>query len=87
MRAGALVVPQRAVMELQGNYQVVVIDAQNKAHIRKVVAGDRIGTEWVIEKGLAPGERVVVEGLQKANKEGMAVDPKPFVAPTGKPAP
>jgi membrane fusion protein (multidrug efflux system) len=62
---------------LQGSYQVTVVDAQNKAHIRTVVTGDRVGTDWVIEKGIDPGDRVVVEGLQKA-KEGTVVNPKPF---------
>jgi len=77
MRSGAIAVPQRAVSELQGSYQVTVVDAQNKAHIRTVVTGDRVGTDWVIEKGIDPGDRVVVEGLQKA-KEGTVVNPKPF---------
>jgi membrane fusion protein (multidrug efflux system) len=77
IRKGALVVPQRAVNELQGSYQVTVVDDQNKAHVTPVVMGDRIDSDWVVEKGLQPGARVVVEGLQKA-KEGMLVNPKPF---------
>jgi membrane fusion protein (multidrug efflux system) len=77
VRKGALVVPQRAVNELQGSYQVTVVDDQNKAHVTPVVMGDRIGSEWVIEKGLQPGARVIVEGIQKA-KEGTAVTPRPF---------
>jgi membrane fusion protein (multidrug efflux system) len=77
MRKGALVVPQRAVNELQGSYQVTVIDDQNKAHVTPVTMGDRIGSDWVVEKGLQPGARVIVEGIQKA-KEGMVVSPKPF---------
>jgi RND family efflux transporter MFP subunit len=76
-RTNALVVPQRAVAQLQGSYQVVIVDDQNKAHIQSVKVGERTGSHWVIETGLKPGDRVVVEGLQKA-KEGAAVNPSPF---------
>jgi len=76
-RKGALLVPQRAVSELQGSYQVVVVDSDNKAHIRPVKVGERSGAMWIIEEGLKPGERVVVEGIQKV-KEGAPVTPKPF---------
>jgi membrane fusion protein (multidrug efflux system) len=78
-REGALLVPQRAVSELQGRYQVAVVDRENKITIRTVKVGERVGTMWVIEEGLHPGERVVVEGLQRV-RPGMSVDPKPFVA-------
>lgn len=74
---GALLVPQRAVSELQGNYQVVVVKADNMAEIRPVQVGERIGSLWIISRGLQPGERVVVEGLQKL-KAGMAVTPTPY---------
>lgn len=74
---GALLVPQRAVSELQGNYQVVVVKADNVAEIRPVQVGERIGSMWIISRGLQPGERVVVEGLQKL-KAGMAVTPTPY---------
>jgi RND family efflux transporter MFP subunit len=77
-RIGALLVPQRAVNELQGSYQVAVVDDQNKVHLQTVKVGERIGSNWIIEDGLKPGNRVVVEGLQKA-KEGATVAPKPFV--------
>jgi membrane fusion protein (multidrug efflux system) len=73
---GALLVPQRAVSELQGNYQVVVVKADNVAEIRPVQVGERIGSMWIISRGLQPGERVVVEGLQKL-KAGMAVTVTP----------
>jgi membrane fusion protein (multidrug efflux system) len=72
-------VPQRAVSELQGSYQVAVVDSENKINIRTVKVGERVGTMWVIDEGLHPGERVVVEGLQKV-RPGMAVHPTPFVA-------
>ena len=78
-RKGALLVPQRAVSELQGSYQVVVVDSDNKAHIRPIKVGERSGALWMIEEGLKPGERVVVEGIQKV-KEGATVTPKPFEA-------
>jgi len=75
----ALLVPQRAVSELQGGYQVAVVDGENKVSIRRVKVGDTAGSEWVIEEGLKPGERVVAEGVQKL-RPGMTVNPKPFVA-------
>src|SRR5205823_8331185 len=72
---GALLVPQRAVMELQGSYQVAVVDADNKIHIQPVRVGERSGPMWIIQEGLKPGQRVVVEGIQKV-KEGATVTPK-----------
>jgi len=77
----ALVVPQRAVSELQGNYQVAVVDSENKVSIRPVKVGNTSGSEWVIAEGVKPGERVVAEGVQKV-RPGMTVNPKPFVAET-----
>jgi membrane fusion protein (multidrug efflux system) len=87
IRQGALLVPQRAVTELQGSYQVATVDAQNKGHIRPVTTGERVGSDWIIEKGLQPGDRVVVEGTQKV-KEGIPVIPQPFVpqAQTNRPS-
>jgi RND family efflux transporter MFP subunit len=76
---GALLVPQRAVTELQGRYQVAVVDSENKINIRTVKVGERVGPMWIIDEGLHPGERVVVEGVQKV-RPGMAVHPTPFVA-------
>jgi membrane fusion protein (multidrug efflux system) len=77
IRDKALLVPQRAVMELQGSYQVAVVTPDNTVDVRPVKVGQRTGNLWIIEQGLNPGERVVVEGLQKL-KAGMSVDPKPF---------
>ena len=74
---GALLVPQRAVTELQGTYQVAVVDRENKIRIRTVKVGDRTGTLWIIDEGLKPGERVVAEGVQKVGP-GMTVKPLPF---------
>jgi membrane fusion protein (multidrug efflux system) len=76
-REKALLVPQRAVTEMQGSYQVAVVTPENKVDIRPVKVGERAGSLWIIDQGLHPGERVVVEGLQKL-KAGMTVDPKPF---------
>jgi membrane fusion protein (multidrug efflux system) len=77
-------VQQRAVSELQGSYQIAVVDEQNKAHLRTVTAGDRVGSDWIIEKGLKPGDRVIVEGAQKV-RDGMVVVPKPFTGPASQP--
>src|SRR6266436_4976099 len=76
---GALLVPQAAVAELQGKYQVVVVGQDDKIAIRTVKVGDRIGTTWIIQDGLKPGERVVAQG-QQALRPGTTVQPKPFVA-------
>jgi membrane fusion protein (multidrug efflux system) len=78
LQQGALLVPQRAVSELQGGYQVAVVGGDDKVSIRTVTVGDRVGTEWVIAEGLNPGERVVAEGIQKV-RPGVHVNPKPFV--------
>ena len=78
-RESAIVVPQRAVNELQGGYQVAVVDANNKVDFRPVKVADRTGTDWIIEEGLKPGERVIVEGLQKV-RSGAVVDTKPYVS-------
>jgi membrane fusion protein (multidrug efflux system) len=70
---GALLVPQRAVTELQGNYQVAVVSNDNKVSIRSVTVGDRVGTLWIVTDGLKPGERVIVEGLLKIRDGAVVV--------------
>jgi RND family efflux transporter MFP subunit len=80
MKKGAMVIPQEAVNELQGSYQVVVVDQDNKAHIRPVQMGERIGSMWEVTDGLKSGERVVVQGLQKA-REGAPVTVKDWTPP------
>ena len=77
----ALVVPQAAVQDFQGTMQVAVVTPENKVEIRNVTTGPRSGVDWVILDGVKPGEKVIVEGLQKV-RGGMVVAPKPFVAPT-----
>jgi len=79
LQQGALLVPQRAVSELQGGYQVAVVGADDKVSIRTVTVGDRVGTEWIVAEGLKQGERVVAEGVQKA-RPGTQVNPKPFTS-------
>lgn len=74
VRRGAILVPQRAVNEMQGGYQVAVVDSGNVARIRSVQAGPRLGSLWLIEQGLNPGDRVVVEGFSRV-KTGMTVAP------------
>jgi membrane fusion protein (multidrug efflux system) len=76
--ARALLIPQRAVTELQGAYQVAVVDSSNKVGIRTVKVGDKIGTMWIVAEGLKAGERVVAEGIQQSHA-GTLVSPKPFV--------
>jgi len=76
---GALLVPQRAVSELQGAFRVAVVKPDNTVDMRSVQPGPRVGSEWVIEKGLSPGETVVVAGLQFV-RAGAAVKPKPAAA-------
>jgi len=81
---GALLVPQRAVTEMQGKYLVAVVGADNKVDVRPVRVGDRVGTEWLVSEGLKPGEKVIAEGTQKV-RPGMTVEAKPFV-PAAAPA-
>jgi membrane fusion protein (multidrug efflux system) len=77
VRKNALLVPQRAVSELQGIYQVGVVDAENKVDIRNVKPGPQYRDMWVIDSGLQPGDKVVVDGLQRL-RDGMTVNPSPY---------
>jgi len=79
IQSGALLVPQRAVTELQGSYQVAVVEPDSKVSIRTVKVGDHAGSQWIIAEGLKPGENVVAEGIQKV-RAGAQVNSKPFVA-------
>ena len=79
-RTGALLVPQKAVVELQGSYQVAVVGNDNKVTLRTVKVGERTGAMWIIDEGLKPGERVVVEGVQKV-RDSMPVKPTLVAAP------
>jgi RND family efflux transporter MFP subunit len=75
VRAAALLVPQRSVTETQGSYLVAVVDPNNTIRFAPVKVGDRVGSKWVIEEGLKPGERVVTDGLFKI-RPGAPVNPK-----------
>jgi membrane fusion protein, multidrug efflux system len=81
MRKGALLVPQRAVMDVQGSSQLAVVGADDKISFRPVQMGERVESSWVVASGLKTGERVVVEGLMKA-KPGMLIKPVPWQPPT-----
>jgi len=84
IQEGALLVPQRAVNELQGGYLVAVVGDDNKVSLRPVKVGGSTGTMWIVAEGLKPGERVIAEGTQKV-RDGMVVNPKPFQEkPAGK---
>ena len=78
-KKGAILVPQRAVTELQGVYNVAVVKPDNTVEIRMVKAAERIGTLWVIDEGLKAGDRIVVEGVQKV-RSGVKVTPRPVPA-------
>lgn len=76
---GALLVPQRALSELQGGYQVATVDSENKAHVLTVKVGVQVGALMVVTSGLHAGDRVVADGVQKV-RDGATVNPVPFVA-------
>ncbi|MBO0694487.1 MAG: efflux RND transporter periplasmic adaptor subunit, partial [Verrucomicrobia bacterium] len=80
MKKGAMVIPQEAVTELQGSYQVAVVGDDNKVSIRPVQMGDRIGTMWEVTQGLKPGDKVVVQGVQKVH-DGSLVTVKEWSRP------
>lgn len=71
----AILVPQRAVSELQGSFQIATVDDSNKVSVRAVKLGETVGNQRIITDGLKPGERVIVEGLQKV-RQGMVVNPR-----------
>jgi membrane fusion protein (multidrug efflux system) len=82
VRAGALVVPQRAVMEIQGLYQLAVVSDDGAVEIRQVQMGPRVDDEWIVESGLEAGERIALEGLQRL-RPGTKVIANPVSSATG----
>jgi membrane fusion protein, multidrug efflux system len=86
IKKNALLVPQRAVKEVQGRYLVALVGADNKVAIKEVKAGNQVGSLWVIDEGLQPGDKVIAEGIQKV-KDGMTVSTKPFTEPQPQPKP
>ena len=88
-RKGALLVPQRAVQELQNLYSVAVVGSDNKVQFKTVTVGPRVGNLWLITSGLQSSDRVVVEGVQRL-RDGVTVTPKtapPSSAGSGNPEP
>jgi len=83
-KQGALLIPQRAVTEMQGKYLVAVVSPEHKVEVRPVQVGERIGNDWLIDQGLHAGDQVVAEGTQKV-RPGMTVTAKPFT-PAAKPS-
>ncbi len=90
LKKGAILVPQRAVTEIQGRYLVAVVTSDNKIDLRQVVPGERIASDWIINDGLKSGEVIVVEGTQKVrpgspvvpkHASGNASEAKPAAAP------
>jgi membrane fusion protein (multidrug efflux system) len=81
IKPGALLVPQKAITELQGTYQVAVVGDDNKVSIKSVKVGEQTGQMWIVEEGLRQGERVIVEGVQKA-RDGVVVNPTLAAAST-----
>jgi membrane fusion protein (multidrug efflux system) len=73
---GAFLVPQRAIRDVQGNYQVAIVNPEDRIEIRNVEVGDTVGAKWIVNTGLKAGERVVVEGIQKV-RDGMPVTIRP----------
>ena len=84
-RRNAILIPQKAVQQLQSVQTVFTIDADNKVAVKTVTTGDRVGNSWIIEQGLQRGDRVIVEGQQKV-RPGNKVQPKPYRAPESEPA-
>jgi membrane fusion protein, multidrug efflux system len=78
---GALLVPQRAVTDVQGKYLIAVVGSDNKVSIRPITVGEKLGSSWIITDGLKPGEHVVAEGTQKVS-DGLHVNPKPYSGDT-----
>jgi membrane fusion protein (multidrug efflux system) len=74
---GVLLVPQRAVTDVQGKYLIAVVGSDDKVSIRPVTVGEKFGALWIITGGLKPGDRVVAEGTQKVS-DGIHVNPKPY---------
>ena len=81
MKKGAMVIPQEAVSDLQGSSQVAVVGNDNKVSIRPVQMGERIGAMWEVTQGLKPGDKVIVQGIQKA-REGALVTVKEWTPPS-----
>ena len=80
LRKDAILVPQRAIQQLQSMQTILVVGGDNKAQLRTITTSDRVGDAWVVEQGLKPGDRVIVEGQLRV-RPGMAVSPSPYKEP------
>lgn len=83
-RKGAILIPQKAIQQLQSVQTVYALGAGDKVEVRTVTTGERVGNSWIVEQGLRPGDRVVVEGQQKV-RPGSSVQPQPYKAPESAP--
>jgi membrane fusion protein (multidrug efflux system) len=79
-RKGAIEIPQKAVQQIQSMQAVYTVGPDNKALMRAIVTGNRNGELWVVEQGLKPGERIIVEGQLKV-RPGATVEPQPYLEP------
>jgi membrane fusion protein (multidrug efflux system) len=77
MRKGVILVPQRAVQQLQSRQGVFTVEANNQVQSRPVVTAERVGDAWIVTEGLKPGDRVIVEGVLRV-RPGMVVNPQPY---------
>jgi RND family efflux transporter MFP subunit len=77
---GVALVPQRAIYELQGRFMVAIVGADNKVTLRPVKVGERVGSSWIVQDGLKPGERIVAEGLERM-RDGITVNPTAYTPP------
>jgi RND family efflux transporter MFP subunit len=77
---GVALVPQRAIYELQGRFLVAIVGADNKVNLRPVKVGERVGSSWIVQDGLKPGERIVAEGLERM-RDGITVNPTAYTPP------
>ena len=76
-RKNVLLVPQKAVLDLQGLQSIYAVDSDNKVLLRSIVTGERVGERWIVLQGLKPGDRIIVEGIQKV-RPGAPVRPEPY---------
>ena len=83
-RKGAILVPQKAIQQLQSMQTVYTVGPDNTVEVKPVTTGDRVGSSWIVQQGLQPGDRVVVEGQQKV-RPGSKVQPQPYRAPESAP--
>ena len=83
-RRNAILIPQRAVQDIQGLQSVFAVDSDNKVVVHSIVTSDAVGDRWIVEQGLKPGDKVIVDGIQKV-RAGALVNPQPYKAPAAKP--